>query len=354
MSTPSLIVTDMHRRITGVGSTVRTLVPFIAEQESLALISSHPHHGQTPKGLWETFRLCRTPTEGKPFRIWHVRRNNEMIWGLVFKHLLRCPIKLVLTSAAIRRHSWFPRQLINQMDAVIATSDAAAQHVPNVVRVVPHGVNCDRFQPIADRNQALREFEIPGEQAVGIIGRVRPEKGTDLFVNAMLRLLPRYLGITACLAGRATVEHEAFQRRLKRQIEEAGLTNRFCWLGEVDYSRMPRLLGALSLCVAPARYEGFGLVPLEAMACGTPVVASRTGAYPSMIEPGINGDLVECDDLDGLIASLDSMLSDRHKLEEMRTVARTTAEDKFSARCEAERIVEVFREMWEEKLRVES
>jgi mannosyltransferase len=342
----NLIVTDMHPRITGVGSTIRTLAPHIHAIEPLAMVSSRKLPGIQSVGILSAVRACMKQPKNKPFRIWHARRNKEMLLGLIIKHLLRGRIRLVMTSCALRRHSWFPRQLLASMDAIIATSEEAASYVKNVVATIPHGVDCDRFQPCRDRAAAMRAFGIPGEHGISLIGRVRPEKGTDLFVDAMIQLLPKYPGFTACIAGKATVEHELFQRQLRTKIEKAGLTDRFVWLGEVAYEQMPRFHSAMSLCVAPARYEGFGLVPLEAMACGVPVVASRTGCYREAVIPGRTGSLVPCGDLLALTSTIEELLGDPVRLHILGENSRQHVEQNYSAKSEADRIVQVYQDLW--------
>jgi mannosyltransferase len=342
----NLVVTDLHRRITGVGATVRTLIPYIASEEPLALVSQHPHAAVESIGLWQAFKMCMRPPQGKPFRIWHVRRNNEMLWGLIFKYVFRCRLKLVMTSCALRRHSWFPRKLLSAMDAIIATSEEAAGFVDNVVATIPHGVDCDRFHPCEEKKSAMKEFMIPGSYAIGICGRIRPEKGTDLFVDAMIQLLPRFPEFTACIAGRASLEFESFQQGLRQRISEAGLEDRILWMGEVEYDRMPEFHAAMSLCVAPARYEGFGLVPLEALASGVPAVASRTGCYPTAIVPGENGELVPCDDLPALVATLERVMLSPQRLRKMGEFGAAQVRKRFSAESEARRIVDVYQSMW--------
>lgn len=232
------------------------------------------------------------------------------------------------------------------MDAVIATSHEAASFVDHVVATIPHGVDCDRFRPVIDRQAAMREFGIPGEHGISLVGRIRPEKGTDLFVEAMVRLLPRYPEFTACIAGKATLEHELFHQQLRAKIEKAGLSDRFVWLGEVPYERMPLFHSSMSLCVAPARYEGFGLVPLEAMASGVPVVASETGCYRDVIQPGVTGRLVPCDDVEALTEALDKLMAYPTRLAEMGKAGRTLVEQSYSANLEAIRIVDVYRKLW--------
>ncbi len=342
----NLIMTDMHPRITGVGSTIRTLAPHIHLIEPLAMVSTRTLPGIQSVGILAAVMACLKQPKSKPFRIWHARRNKEMLLGLIIKHVLRGRIRLVMTSCALRRHSWFPRQLLASMDAVIATSEEAASYVKNVVATIPHGVDCDRFQPSGDRSAAMRAFGIPGEHGISLIGRIRPEKGTDLFVDAMIQLLPKYPAFTACIAGKATVEHELFHQQLKSKIEKAGLTKRIIWFGEIEYDRMPRFHSAMSLCVAPARYEGFGLVPLEAMACGVPVVASRTGCYREAVIPGKTGSLVTCGDVLSLTSSIAELLGDPVRLHNLGENSRQHVAQNYSAKSEADRIVQVYQDLW--------
>lgn len=345
---PEVIISDLHRRITGVGSTVRTLLPYIARKESTVLVSPNKHRELPSVGVWQALKLCWRNPNGKPFRIWHARRNAEMIWALIFKHVFRCRLKVLLTSCTLRRHSWFPRKLRAAMDGIIATSDHAGSYFDNTVAIIPHGVDCERFKPQPDRRKALKELGIPGERGICICGRIRPEKGTHLFVEAMIRLLPQFPGFTACIAGRATFEFTRFQKELVEKIEKADLTDRILWVGEIDYDRMPKFYGAMSLCVAPARYEGFGLVPLEAMACGVPVVASRTGCYPDVIEPGVTGELVPCDDVDSLTQAIHKMLSRGDELAAMGAHGRASVLESYSAEIEADGIMKVYKKLWSE------
>lgn len=342
----NLIVTDMHPRITGVGSTIRTLAPHIHSLEPMAVVSARHLAGIPSLSIFRAMATCLRQPIGKPFRIWHARRNKEMLLGLFVKYLLRGRLRLVMTSCALRRHSWFPRQLLASMDAIIATSPEAASYVDNVVATIPHGVDCDRFRPVEERTVAMKAFGIPGKYGISIVGRIRPEKGTDLFVEAMIRLLPKHPDFTACIAGKATIEHEAFRRQLTSRIEEAGLTDRFVWMGEVEYERMPLFHSAMSLCVAPARYEGFGLVPLEAMACGVPVVASQTGCYRDVIQPGVNGNLVPCDNSDALAAAIGDLVQRPEALLVMGKAGRELVQQFYSAKLEASRIVDVYRKIW--------
>lgn len=344
---PDLFVTDLHRRTTGVSATIRTLVPYIARKMPLTVVSPRTTDHENPVGLWAALRHCWTAPQRHSFRIWHVRRNNEMLWGLIFKHVFRCRLSLVMTSCALRRHSWFPRLLLSRMDEIIATSDAAARYFPSVAAIIPHGVDCERFGPAeSSQRELMSQLGFPDAKGIAICGRIRPEKGTDLFVDALIQLLPDHPDFVACIAGRAAAEHQLFQQNLQKKIADAGLTDRFIWMGEVQYDQMPNFLAGMSLCVAPARYEGFGLVPLEAMASGVPVVASRTGCYPDAILPGQTGELFDCGDLNGLISALKPLLSSPNGLLEMASTCRDRIISQYSAQLEADRIMAVYESMW--------
>ncbi len=92
---------------------------------------------------------------------------------------------------------------------------------------------------------------LPGRHLIGCFGRIRHQKGTDLFVDAMIALLPRYPDWTAILCGRITPEHAAFGDELKARIAAAGLSERILFLGEVEDVR-PGIAGCPSMSPPPA------------------------------------------------------------------------------------------------------
>ena len=154
--------------------------------------------------------------------IWHARRNDEMIVGVLLR-ALGWPLKLVFTSAAQRHHTWITRWLIRRMDAIIATNEISASFLKRDATVIPHGVDIDTYAPPADRAAAFAEAKLPGRYAIGCFGRVRAQKGTDVFVDAMCRLLPRYPDFTAVIVGAIVPEQTIFANDLKKRIEAAGL-----------------------------------------------------------------------------------------------------------------------------------
>lgn len=303
-----VIAPNFKRRLSGVTSTIVQLIPkqiaFGCRIVTLGpgLPAGFPSLGWARlPGLWMRPRRYKA-------RVWHARRNNEMLAGLVLKAVLRMPLKLLFTSAAQRRHSAYTRWLIRRMDAVIATSAGSGAFLEVPHTVIQHGVDLNLFHPPETADDRLAATGLPGTYLVGCFGRVRHQKGTDLFVQAMIELLPRYPEWTAVVCGRVTAEHKSFGEELQKSVAAAGLSDRIRFLGEVDDIR-PWYRRA-TLYVAPSRNEGFGLTPLEAMASRTAVVTSTAGAYSEMVVPGDTGMTVAAGDGEALTKAIETYLAD--------------------------------------------
>ena len=220
------------------------------------------------------------------------------------------PLKLVFTSAAQRHHTWLTRWLIRQMDAVIATSELSASFLKREATVVMHGVDTDSYAPPADRAAAFAEAKLPGRYAIGCFGRVRAQKGTDVFVEAMCRLLPRYPDFTAVIVGAVVPEQQGFANGLKQQIEAAGLQSRIVITGELAIEEVQRWYQRLTIYAFTSRNEGFGLTLIEAMSAGAALVAARAGAAEFVVEDGVTGVLTPPGDVDALVAALEPLMRD--------------------------------------------
>jgi mannosyltransferase len=252
-------------------------------------------------------------------------------------------LKLVFTSAAQRHHSWITRWLIRRMDAIIATNAISASFLKRAATVIPHGVDTDTYAPPADRAAAFAEAKLPGRYAIGCFGRVRAQKGTDVFVDAMCRLLPRYPDFTAVIVGAIVPEQIAFASDLKKRIEAAGLPSRIVMTGELPIEEVQRWYRRVTIYSFTSRNEGFGLTLIEAMSAGATLVASRAGAAELVVEDGVTGVLTPPGDVDALVAALEPLLGDPASCAAMGARARARVLEKFSLDAEAVRIAEVYR-----------
>lgn len=347
LASVEVIAPSFKRRFSGVVATVIALVPAQAKQVGIRALG--PLLPDTvPQLAWRDFwRGAWRRPNGHRWRIWHARRDNEMLLGIVLRDVLRQPVRVLFTSAAQKRHGWFLRFLIARMDAIIATSPQAASYLDRPSTVIMHGVDTERFRPAPDRSAAWRETGLPGRYGIGVFGRVRHQKGQDLFVDAMVELLPRHPDWTAVVIGLSTPTEQPFLDELKRRIAGAGLEARILILGEQPIESMADWFRCLSVAVIPARWEGFGLVPLEAMASGTPVAAARSGAAPDLVKDGETGYLVPVDDGPALTAAIARLMDmDEPTREAVGKVARRHVVEEFSIEREAARINAVYEQMW--------
>ena len=333
-----LIVPNLHRRYSGVTATNRMVAPKLAKMFGAAWLGPDAPNGIARLGVADLLKLWRRRTP----LIWHARRNNEMIVGVTLRWL-GWPLKLVFTSAAQRHHTWITRWLINRMDAIIATSDISASFLKRQATVIPHGVDTDRYAPPTSRAAAFAEAELPGRYAIGCFGRVRAQKGSDVFVDAMCRLLPRYPDFTAVMVGALTTEHMAFANDLKKRIEAAGLQSRIVITGELPIEDVQRWYQRLAIYAFTSRNEGFGLTLIEAMSAGAALVASRAGAAELVVEDGVTGVLTPPGDVDALVVALEPLMRDVASAAAMGERARARVLEKFSLDAEADRIAEVYR-----------
>ncbi len=332
-----LIVPNLHRRYSGVTATNRMVAPKLAAMYRAAWLGPHAPDGIARMGFGDLLRLWRRPTP----LIWHARRNDEMIAGLLLR-ALGWPLKLVFTSAAQRHHKRLTRWLIRQMDAVIATSALSASYLKRAATVIMHGVDTDLYAPPVNRAAAFAEAGLPGRYAIGCFGRVRAQKGTDVFVAAMCRLLPRYPDFTAVIVGAIVPEQQGFADGLKRQIEAAGLSSRIVITGELANEEVRRWYQRLTIYAFTSRNEGFGLTLIEAMASGAALVAARAGAAEFVVEDGVSGVLTLPGDVDALVAALEPLMRDPAAASAIGERGRARVLEKFSLDAEAKAIAAVY------------
>ena len=337
-----VIAPNLNRRLSGVTSTIVRLVPLQREMINIVSFGVGLPDG-FPKISWiELLKLSFMKPAGGSHRVWHARRNVEMLLGLVLKHALRADLKLVFTSASQRRHTAYSRFLIRQMDQVIATSRATQSYLKVPASVVYHGINVSDFEVPGSAKQVRQSLGLPDLKMIGCFGRIRAQKGTDVFVDTMLELLPRHPGWGAVVLGRATEQHVRFLAQLKEKVTAANLQDRILFPDEVPVDKIAQWYQALDLFVAPQRWEGFGLTPLEAMACGVPVVATRVGAFPEIIVEGETGCLIDPGSVEQMVSQTEHLVSAPDRLAQWGKNARAHMVENFDIRKEASQLVEIY------------
>ena len=221
------------------------------------------------------------------------------------------------------------RALARDVDRVVATSTDEVSEllrlgaVRSRITVVPSGVDVEQFSPdgpVAERTDRPR---------VLCIGRLVPRKGFDTVIRALAAVPDAELVIAGGpAADQLSGDPEA--RRLRRLAERFGVADRVQLIGAVPRPDMPALLRSADLVVCTPWYEPFGIVPLEAMACGVPVVASAVGGFLDTVVDGATGTLVPPRRPDRLAAAMRKLLSEPFWREAYGTAGVDRARSRYS------------------------
>ncbi len=335
-----VIAPNLKRRLSGVTTTVLRLVPVQAKM--VGIVTTGP--GLPPEIPHISLLRAATMPRSR-WRVWHARRNNEMVLGLIFRHLFGRRYRLLFTSAAQRDHKKFSKWLIAKMDGVVATSPQAASYLKRDARVIMHGIDTQIFHPAEDKDKLRRELDLPSGRLIGCFGRVRHQKGIDVLIDAALKFLPDRPDVHIVLTGRITPDNQGFVDEQRAKLAKAGLENRVLFRGEVDWEDLVKYYRCLDLFAAPARWEGFGLTPLEAMSCGVAAIATTAGAFEAQIVDGVTGAVVQPGDVDGLANAVMAMLDDPDAMATAGKAGRARVLADFRIQGEAEALVRVYRDL---------
>jgi len=293
--------------------------------EGAASIASFPFNGfARPSAVQQMLafaRWCRTIDAD----IVHTCELYANVLGLPAAALARVRVRIgnrreLRTPDKRRAHIAAQRLAYRAAHFVVANSSAAANQLrlegvaTARIRVIANGVDCDRYSP-APRNRPIRR--------IVTVANLREEKGHDTLIVAASMLAERHPDVDISFIGDGPL-----RATLVRQVNLRGLRRRVHFLGERD--DIPAQLAAADLFVLPSRTEASPNALIEAMASGLPVVASRVGGIPELIESGGNGVLVTADDPGALAAAIGNVIDHPSFAASLGRAARTTAERRFA------------------------
>ena len=335
-----VIAPNLNRRWSGVTSTIFGLLPIQAKYISIVSLGYNIPSQIQSISFFEVISLSRDHQ-----LIWHSRRNIEMLLGLALKIFIQPKMQLIFTSAAQRKHSKYTKWLIKKMDKVVATSEKAGKYLDVPHEVVMHGIDTEIYVPTKDKRSLRAELGLPEGQLVGCFGRVRYQKGIDIFVKSMIKICKVHPETYGIICGKVTQDNQNYADDLKNLIESEGLGRRILFLGEQPTENLPLLFRSLDVYIAPQRWEGFGLTPIEAMSSGVPVIATKAGVFEEMVLPNNTGYIVEYDDIDTIFKHLSVLLSNKALLNDMSEQARARVIDAFNIQKEADRLIDIYKQI---------
>ena len=253
--------------------------------------------------------------------------------------------------------SWSEKNAMEYADAVIAVSakmkDAVLEAYPRIdaakVHVVLNGIDTELWQPRTERDVLDTLGVDPSRPIVAFVGRITRQKGVEHLVNAARHFNPG-VQLVLCAGAPDTPEIAA---RTEAQVnalmaERDGVV----WVQEMlPKEKIQQILSAADVFACPSIYEPLVIVNLEAMACGTAVVASDVGGIPEVVVDGSTGTLVHYDEADtesferDLAAAINTMVADRERARAFGLAGRTRAVEDFSWATIAAQTVDIYRSL---------
>jgi len=246
------------------------------------------------------------------------------------------------------------RQIVSIADSIIASTSEEKNNLvhfygskPGKINVIPAGVDLDSFHPL-DREKARRELYLKDYRRVLLFaGRLQPFKGLDLLLHAMTHL-PNH-GFTRLLVVGGNAGKVDELAKMNALVKELGISNMVGFVGAVEHEKMPTFYNAADICVIPSFHESFGLVAVEALASGTPVIASRVGGLATIVKDGTTGYLFDERSPETLAIYLCLLMSENEIRESMAKAARPSVM-KYNWSATARRLLKVYKELLRQKV----
>jgi starch synthase len=267
----------------------------------------------------------------------------------------RRPWKAEQLGGGYRLSSWVERTAYESADAIIAVSEGMRADVldcypslePSRVRVVRNGIDSTAYHPVTE-SDALRHYGVdPDLPIVVFVGRITRQKGVGHLIAAAHEIDPN---AQLVLCAGAPDTPEIAEETTKAVSELAKARPGVYWIQKMlQPAEVRQFLSHATVFVCPSVYEPLGIVNLEAMACGTAVVASDVGGIPEVVDDGRTGLLVHYDPADestfrvGLSDAVNTLLGDPDRAAAMGVAGRERAVTEFSWTSVAEQTVEVYR-----------
>jgi glycogen synthase len=290
--------------------------------------------------------------------------------GLVARQIYQVPMILTTHSLepsrpwkaeqlgnAYNLSSWIEHMAIKQCEGIIAVSKQMKSDVIKMfdvddkkITIIHNGIDLDEYKPDTKNNAAREKYGVAlNKPYVLFVGRITRQKGIIHLVNA-IRYINKETQIVLCAGAPDTPE---IANEMKACVTEAKKSHeRVIWIEEmVGKKEVIELYSNATVFCCPSIYEPFGIINLEAMACGTPVVASAVGGIPEVVLDGETGFLVELDPNDtekfsrGLAEKINKLLADQEIRQKFAKAGRKRVEEYFSWSSIAKKTISYYEEM---------
>jgi D-inositol-3-phosphate glycosyltransferase len=255
------------------------------------------------------------------------------------------------------------KQILEQASCVVATSPQEHQDLKDLVsrlgqvKVIPCGTDTSNFH-LMSKTDARQRIGLDWDGKVVLyVGRFDPRKGIETAVRACAKLQSELASLDGqdfklvIVGGSSDDRTDGAERaRIEQIVSDKGLSERTIFAGQVGHDLLPFYYSAADVCVIPSHYEPFGLVAIEAMACGTPVVASNVGGLKFTVLPEETGLLAPPKDADAFAHAIQRILSDDLWAKKLRKQSSTNVNERFSWNGVGIQLSDLYRQLLAESI----
>jgi D-inositol-3-phosphate glycosyltransferase len=289
----------------------------------------------------------------------------QSAWGIPFVHMFHTlgEMKNRIARSSEEKEGEYrldgERRVLEHAERIIAATLAEKAQLEwlykadgRKISIIPPGVDISHFYPIP-ADEAKSYISLPlNERMILFVGRIEPLKGVDTIIRAMAHLKlsdiskrhPVHLAIIGGDPNASPEEMNAEMLRLQQMCHDLCMDRMVVFLGKRGQDTLPYYYSAAEAVVMPSHYESFGMVALEAMACGTPVIASQVGGLAFLVQDGVTGYSIPDQDPDALAESLKKILGDSSVRTELGKRAAEYARE-YSWPLISTQILEVYEEI---------
>lgn len=321
-------VSYQARYLAAIVPTVRRLRAMIDDQH-IAFV--HTNSLYCLYGAWAA-RMAKRP------HLWHVREippSVPLLRPLYAQMVLRLSALVVAMSTAC----------VDGLFGPDAASGDGRSDVASKILVMPDGIDVDHWNPAVSGDRIRRELNLAADTpVVGFVARLDPWKGVEVFLRAAKRVSEHAPQTQFLIVGDAPSGFEAYRDEMVSLAKTLGLENHVHFLGwRYRLGDIPEVMAALTvLCHTPVQPEPFGLVVIEAMAVGCPVVAPRAGGPAETVADGTTGFLVPMGDAEAFANRLCQLIENPARRNAMSIAARERAVGQYSSARFASRLAEAY------------
>jgi len=237
------------------------------------------------------------------------------------------------------------KKICERVDKIIAVSNFTAQNViddyaipPTKIEVIPNGVDLNKFNPKVDGIKMRGSLGITDEPVILYVGKLEFNKGIEYLILSFSKIVKQIPNAKLVIVGNGPIKN-----RLMNLVKQKKLSKSVIFTGKIPSKKLPSIFAASDLFVLPSLMEGFGIVLLEAMACGKPCIATKAGGTEDIIVNGETGFLAPIGDCISLYQAINALLANPDLAQKFGKAGLNRVRKNFTWNIIAKRTINTYR-----------